>query len=141
VSLFLPLRRASILIPSGPEGDQERKHLFILLTDPYKNINMDDSWILMVSLSTIRTGVPHDPTCILYVGDHPFIKHESYVFYQKARLENADKILRGIKSGQLIPQDPIDRSVFARVCKGLQESRLTPPKYLDFYLKATDQSG
>jgi hypothetical protein len=141
VSLFLPLRRASILIPSGPEGDQERKHLFILLTDPYKNINMDDSWILMVSLSTIRTGVPHDPTCILYVGDHPFIKHESYVFYQKARLENADKILRGVKSGQLIPQDPIDRSVFARVCKGLQESRLTPPKYLDFYLKATDQSG
>ncbi len=141
MSLFLPLRRASILIPSGPEGDQERKHLFILLTDPYKNINMDDSWILMVSLSTIRTGVPHDPTCILYVGDHPFIKHESYVFYQKARLENADKILRGIKSGQLIPQDPIDRSVFARVCKGLQESRLTPPKYLDFYLKATDPSG
>jgi hypothetical protein len=141
VSLFLPLRRASILIPSGPEGDQKHKHLFILLTDPYKNNNMDDSWILMVSLSTIRTGVPHDPTCILYVGDHPFIKHESYVFYQKARLENADKILRGIKSGQLIPQDPIDRSVFARVCKGLQESRLTPPKYLDFYLKATDPSG
>ena len=141
MSLFLPLRRATILIPSGPEGDQERKHLFILLTDPYKNANMDDSCALMVSLSTIRIGVPYDPTCILYEGDHPFIKHESYVFYQKARLENAVKILRGVKSGQLIPQDPIDQGVFARVCKGLQESRLTPPKYLDFYQKATDQSG
>lgn len=35
MSLFLPLKRATLLIPSGPQGDPHRKHLFILLTDPY----------------------------------------------------------------------------------------------------------
>jgi hypothetical protein len=35
------------------------------------------------------------------------------------------------------PQDTIDSGVFARICKGLEESRLTPSRFLDFYLKAT----
>lgn len=83
--------------------------------------------------------MPHDPTCILYAGDHPFVKHDSYVVYQKARLEDADKVLRGVKNGQLVPQDPMDGAVFARVCKGLEESRLTPTKLRNFYLKATGQ--
>lgn len=81
--------------------------------------------------------MPHDTTCILYAGDHPFLKHDSYVVYQKARLEEADKVLRGVKNGQLVPQDPMDGAVFARICKGLEDSRLTPVKLLNFYRKAT----
>lgn len=93
----------------------------------------------MVSLSTVRHGVPYDPSCILYAGDHPFVKRDSYVVYQKARLEEADKVLRGVKNGQLVPQDPMDSAVFARICKGLEDSRLTSSKLLAFYLKATGQ--
>lgn len=137
MSLFLPLKRATLLIPSGPQGDLDRKHLFILMTDPYQNDANSARFILMVSLSTIRNGVPYDPTCILHSGDHPFIKHDSYVVYQKARLECADKILRGVKSGQLTPYDPVDKNVFARISKGIQESRLTSPKLLEFYFKAS----
>lgn len=138
MSLFLPLKRASLLIPSGPQHDQSRKHLFILLTDP---LDDDDGikCILMVSLSSIRAGIPHDPTCILYSGDHPFLKQDSFVVYQKSRLEEVDKVLRGVKTGQLVPQAPMDGAVFARICKGLEDSRLTPPKLLKFYLKATGQ--
>ncbi|PUE13608.1 hypothetical protein B9Z38_16595 [Limnohabitans sp. MMS-10A-160] len=95
---------------------------------------------MMVSLSTVRQGVPHDPACILYAGDHAFVKHDSYVVYQKARIEEADKVLRGVKSGQLVPQAPMDGAVFARICKGLEESRLTPTRLLNFYLKATGQT-
>ena len=138
MSLFLPLKRATLLIPSGPQGDQDRKHLFILLTDPHAD-EAGKNCVLMVSLSTVRPGVPNDPTCILYAGDHPFVKHDSYVVYQKARLEEADKVLRCVKSGQLVPQDPMDGAVFARICKGLEDSRLTPAKLLTFYLKATGQ--
>ena len=87
MSLFLPLKRATLLIPSGPQGDQDRKHLFILLTDPHAD-QAGKNCVLMVSLSTVRPGMPHDPTCILYAGDHPFVKHESYVVYQKARLRS-----------------------------------------------------
>jgi hypothetical protein len=138
VSLFLPLKRATLLIPSGPQFDQDRKHLFILLTDP-RTDEAGKNCVLMVSLSTIRPGTPHDATCILYPGDHPFVKHESYVVYQKARLEDAEKVLRGVKNGQLVAQSPMDGAVFARICKGLEDSRLTPSKLLTFYLKATEQ--
>jgi hypothetical protein len=140
MSLFVPLRRATLLIPSGPQADPHRKHLFILLTDPYAD-EAGKPFVLMVSLSSVRSGVPHDPSCILYAGDHPFVKHESYVVYQKTRLEEAEKVLRGVKNGQLIPQDPIAGTVFARICHGLKHSRLTPPKLLTFYLKATESES
>jgi hypothetical protein len=136
MSLFLPLKRATLLVPSGPPGDQNRKHFFILLTDPHDN-GVGKKCVLMVSLSTVRPGVPHDPACILSAGDHPFVRHDSYVVYQRARLEEADKVLRGVKSGQFVPQDTINSAAFARICKGLEESRLTPKKLLDFYHEAT----
>lgn len=136
MSLFIPLRRATLLIPSGPTGDQDRKHLFVLLTDPQH----DDAGVkrvLMASLSTVRPGVPHDPACLLYPGDHSFVKRDSYVVYQKARLEEVAKVLRGVESGQFVSHDRMDGAIFARICKGLEESRHTPPKLLDFYRKAT----
>lgn len=138
MSLFLPLKRATLLIPSGPTGDPDRKHLFILLTDPHDD-EAGTKAVLMVSLSTVRVGMPHDPTCLLYPGDHPFVKNNSFVVYQKARLLEADKVLRGVKSGELVPQDPMDGMIFSRICKGFEVSRLTPPKLLAFYLKATNQ--
>ena len=138
MSLFLPLKRASLLIPSGPQSDLARKHLFVLLTDPH-----DDGdgvkRVLMASLSSVKPGVPHDPTCLIHPGDHPFVRQISFVLYQKARLEEAEKVLNGVKAGLFIPQDPIDGAIFARICKGLEDSRRTPPKYLEFYLKSIGQ--
>lgn len=139
MSLFLPLKRATLLIPSGPQGDQHRKHLFVLLTDPNDN-EFGEKSVLIVSLSTVKPKLPHDSTCILHPGDHRFVKHKSYVVYQKARLELVEKICRGVKNGQLIPHGPMDSNVFARICQGLMASRLTPRKLLDFYLKATGQT-
>lgn len=138
MSLFLPLKRATLLIPSGPQGDQDRKHLFILLTDPYAD-EAGKNCVLLVSLSTVRQCIPHDPACILYVGDHPFVKHDSYVVYQKARLEETSKVLSGVKNGQFVAHSPMDPAVFSRICKGLEDSRLTPSKLHTFYLKATNQ--
>lgn len=137
--LFLPLKRATLLVPSGPGSDPDRKHLFILLTDP-ANDGSGVKAVLMVSLSSIKQGLPYDASCILYPGDHPFVKRESFVVYQKARIEVADKVLRGVKDGKLVPQDPMDSALFARICKGLEDSLLTPPKLLRFYLAATGRS-
>jgi len=136
MSLFVPLKRATLLIPSGAENDKDRKHLFVLLTDPHDD-GTGTKCVLLVSLSTVKQNLPHDRTCILYQGDHPFIKRESYVVYQRARIEEVAKILRGVKSGQLIAQTPMDGAIFARICKGIEESRLTPPKSLNFYRMAT----
>jgi hypothetical protein len=136
--LWLPFRRATLLVPSGPEHDVDRKHLFIVLTDPVDQAGGRS--VLMVSLSTLYPDLPHDPTCRLYPGDHPFVTRESYVFYARARIEAADKLLRGVKSRQLIPKDPIESGIFARMCQGLEDSRFTPLKILHFYRQASGRN-
>lgn len=138
MKLFLPVRRATLLIPSGPEGDQDRKHLFILLTDPHDD-GTGCKRVLLVSTSTVKPNAHHDPACLLYEGDHPFIKRKSYIVYQRARIEQADKITRGLKNGVFIQQEVMDSAIFARVCKGLEESMRTAPDILAFYRQATSR--
>jgi hypothetical protein len=134
--LFIPVRRATLLVPSGPEHDPNRKHLFILLTDPPNA----DSEVLLVSLASVQEHLPYDSTCLLYPGDHPFIRHKSYVNYAYARIEPVGKLVNGVKQRLFDPQGTLDETVFARVCKGLLESRHTTPKIRKFYEDAQTAS-
>ena len=70
--MFIPFRRASLLIPSGPTHDPQRRHLFIVLTDPFDDTGNGVSRVLLVSLASVRDSC--DRTCILKPGDHPFIR-------------------------------------------------------------------
>ena len=81
----------------------------------------------------MRPGLPHDPTCRLFAGDHPFIRQESFVSYRQARIEQAATIERGVARGVLVPREILDGAIFARVCKGLTESRFVTPGILAFY--------
>lgn len=135
MSVFLPFQRATLLVPSGPQNDQDRKHLFILLTNPYAD-EVGKKCVVMVSVSSIRQGLPYDETCRLYVGDHPFLRRDSFVAYKLARIEESAKLLAGVKAGLFVPHDMMDSMIFARVCKGLEESRQTNPRILKFYRMA-----
>ena len=67
---------ATLLVPSGPTG----KHLFIVLCDPVVLPGYGpQSCVLMASVSTVRTEIPYDETCVLEPGCHPFITQRSYV--------------------------------------------------------------
>lgn len=140
MSLFLPTKRATLLIPSGTITDPNKKHLYILLTDPTDNPDTGTKDVLMVSISTLRSGMPHDPTCLLYPGDHPFIKWNSFVSYRTSRIEVAQKVQNGVAQGVFIPQGTIDGAILARICKGLLDSRQAPLKMKNFYLRAGGQS-
>ncbi|MEK6664015.1 MAG: hypothetical protein AABY73_09150 [Pseudomonadota bacterium] len=135
--LFWPVKRATLLIPSGPDHDPDRKHFFILLTDPIAVPDIAAKQVLLVGIATRNPNFQHDPTCILYPGDHPFINRESYVNYRLARIEDADKLAAGVKNGIFVPQGTIDTAIFARVCQGLLNSRHTTPKVLRFYQTST----
>lgn len=129
MKLFVPVRRATLLVPSGPIDDPDRKHLFVLLTDPQP----PDQSTLLVGVASVYDSIPHDPTCYLYPGDHPFIRRQSYINYARARIEPAPKLVEGVKQGLLIPQGTLDATIFARVCKGLLESSRTTPKIKKFF--------
>lgn len=137
--LWFPARRATLLVPSGPVHDGERKHLFVLLTDPFDVEGIVS--VLMVSLSSRYPGLPYDPACLLYPGDHPFVTRESYVVYAKARIEPSEKLQRGVERGTLIPKETMDTGIFARICQGLEDSRFTAPRMLTLYRKAAAIRG
>ena len=131
--LFVPYRRATLLVPSGRAHDPDQKHLFILLTDPARVLGYEDKQSLLVGVTTIHAGIPHDSACELYAGDHSFIKHKSFVYYAEARIEISQKLIDGVKRGIFSPQGMLAEDIFARVCHGLTQSRSTAPKVLSFY--------
>ena len=133
MKLFVPFRRATLLVPSGATRDPDQKHLLILLTDPAKIFDYEGKHSLLVGVTTIHAGIPHDPACELYAGDHPFIKHKSFVYYAEARIEISQKLIDGVKRGIFSDQGMLAEDIFARVCHGLTLSRSTTPKVLAFY--------
>lgn len=133
--MFIPFRRASLLIPSGPTHDPQRRHLFIVLTDPFNDTGNGISRVLLVSLSSVRDGC--DRTCILKPGDHPFIRHESFVAYWSARIEEAGKVASAVHNNVFQAHHPVSEQVMLRICQGLESSRHTAPKILRFYRLAS----
>jgi hypothetical protein len=136
MSLFVPFRRATLLIPTGAAHDPDRKHLFIVLTDPAQVLDFDEKHSLLVGVYSINPDSHHDPACELYAGDHAFIRHKSYVHYARARIESSQSIVNGVRKGLLVPKAMLVEEIFARVCRGLVESRFTPPIIVTFYKAA-----
>jgi hypothetical protein len=143
MSSLLPIRRATLLIPSGPAHDHARKHLFIILTDPVADpVNGGKDSVLLTSLSTLDITLPHDPTCILHSGDHPFVFRDSYVSYGTSRILETAKIINGVASGLFIEKELMDGSIVDRICDGLSTSPHTAEKIKRFFrMYVAQQSG
>ena len=89
-----------------------------------------------MGVASFTQELPHDPTCLLYSADYPFIRHTSYVNYAYTRIKPADALIRGVEKGSSDPQGSLDETVFAPVCKGLMESRHVTLKIRNFYENA-----
>lgn len=77
----------------------------------------------MVAVSSIHSGLRiYDKTCLLDVGDHPFIKHPSYLFYRHSAIFSALRLRDGIIKGTVIPRADMDLDVFTRIRDGFTSS-------------------
>jgi len=122
------IERGTILIPSGPSTDPDRKHLFVICTEPCEKGHQ-----VLVPI-TNWTNHLCDGTCILKPGVHAFVHKESYILYRKATIYEYDVLCKGVEEGLLIPKDPCDEEPFLRVKNGLCLSPHTPRK-IKIYLK------
>jgi hypothetical protein len=66
--LYQPAKKGTLLIPSGTYDNPEKKHLFVILTEASPAGDH-----LLVSISSIKHEVRHDPACEISVGEHRFI--------------------------------------------------------------------
>lgn len=111
--LFIPLKKASLLIPSSQKDDN---HLFVIITNPCK-----EGKVLIINFSTIRSD-KHDPACVVNKGDHVFIKHPSYVVYRYSKIVSANELSKKVKSGEFIQHQPITDQLLARIQDGISSS-------------------
>lgn len=113
-SLF---RRGSLLIESGPN-----KHLHVVMNDPVDYPKKGGHTVLLVNFCTFEANGLCDSTCLLNVGDHPFISHPTYVSYEHAILKLTDPLDAAINAKLIEPKDPVSEQVYERILDGLKRS-------------------
>jgi hypothetical protein len=85
----------------------------------------------MVNISSYYDG--YDDTCLLNVGDHPFVRHCSFVYYAEAIIRKATSIQSGFDQGILKPQPDLADDVFSRVTAGITVSPDTPQNVVRYF--------
>jgi hypothetical protein len=84
----------------------------------------------MVAIVPISTHTNNlcDQTCVVIAGEHPFVRHKSYVLYRYARTIGCDEVSRGIADGTLRKHDDMNGQTFLKVRNGMCRSPSTPRK-------------
>lgn len=126
--MFIPLPRATVLVASGPADDPNKKHLFVLLTHGLG----EDEQVLIVSVCSVVANVHHDDACVLKVGDHPFIKHDSYVSYDRPQFVERSKIAQAVTDKKFVAMTPVSVELYNRICEGLLKSLYASPQTKTF---------
>lgn len=127
---FTPVKRGSILLLSG-----SKEHLYFICNDPVFYPSLGKDTFLAVNLTSVVPEIKFDTTCVLDRGDHPFIQHPSYIFYQRAEIFGVDTVTQQVISGDIRTHQLCDKTVFRRVLSGFECSEHVKPKIRNYYQK------
>ena len=109
-------------------------HLHFVLTPPLRKRNIER--VLLVGITSTKI----DPDFTLDEGDHPFIRHKSYINYPKARIMSVKEIEQGIKATnrdeKISPRQKAEPEIIKLICKGLFEFEDSPSRYKRFCREA-----
>jgi hypothetical protein len=125
---YVVARGNTLLIPSGTPREPDKKHLFVVLTDECK-----DGFHLLVSISTIRPNVFHDPACIIKAGEHPFIAMDSYAAYRLSQTTGAAHIVKCVDGWLYMKKEPASDVLLQRLCDGVETSQFAPARIQNYY--------
>ena len=109
------------------------RHLWAVLTDP----DQDDK-VVIVNLTTRQTH--SDDTVILDRGDHPFIRHETVIFYQDTRLVNAYDLTKAVRGGAATMHNRFRADVLTKIQCGLEKSPYTPNAIKIYFQRQSSSS-
>lgn len=78
--------------------------------------------ILLTNWSSVKNPDMCDNSCILHAGDHPMIRHASYMFYAKSRTETQQWLQERVAEGNLVQVEDLSADVLQRVVDGARSS-------------------
>jgi hypothetical protein len=111
-------------------GGRATPHLWIVVTNP----DAVTFLCAIVSITTLRNS--KDQTIILRPGDHPFIRHESTVFYGDAMIVDSRKLDQEMNGGLIVARDPCPTRTLKLIQDGIGASPFTRPRFLRFCREA-----
>lgn len=113
----------SLLIPSGPQDGQ--RHLFSLLINPQVIEGYGPApQVFMACVCSIYPETPYDEACILRPGDHPFIRHDSYIDYRRSQIAAATYVEGRVQEGIYRPHGDCTVRLIRRIIACAENSRL-----------------
>ncbi len=86
-------------------------HLQVVISDP----SLDREKVVIVNMTTDRGK---DPACILIPGDHPFVKHNTSIRYDKARIAADKEIEWLISTSAATREEAVCDAVLERIRRG-----------------------
>lgn len=105
----------SFIVPARGEVPE---HLFVVVSDPSQN--SED--VLVANVTSWTGNRSDDSGCKLTSGDHPFVRHDSYICYARAKTVQLEYLEEKISSGVFRPQDRMSGAVLARIQQGVLNS-------------------
>ena len=106
-------------------------HLWVIITEPFGSPEQ----VIIVNLTSKR---PHsDTTVILLPNDHSFIKHETVISYDDARIVCSDNIKLRVQERDFEPHDRFRDGVIQAIQQGLLDSPRTPRDIKKTFIEST----
>lgn len=87
---------------------------------------------LVLSVSSIKQGVWHDPSCEIPAGVHEFISHPSFVSYRHATIVNCEHIEKCIEGWVYHAKGVMPVEWTDRMLEGAFTSDMTPRFVLNY---------
>ena len=117
-----PAPGETLFRPSGPND-----HLFVVILGPAVLANYGSGQqLVMVSLTSIKPGLPSDPACEVSPGEHPFIRQPTYVAYRYACIESVDHTMKMLQAGVWRLGGVVQPALLQRIVQGACASRMIP---------------
>ena len=90
---------------------------------PFLSILFKFRGTVNVLMCSVKDGMPFDDACILEVGDHPFVQHQSYIDYRFCELRPADEIEAKVQEGTLVPHGDCSIALLRRIIASADASK------------------
>ena len=97
-------------------------HLWVVISHPQQSAQA----VVIVNLTSLERM--KDQSCVLNVGDHPWISHATCVQYADAKCVSEEAIDRLVASGLLQPREPASDELLAKILRGAARTEAIPVK-------------
>lgn len=120
------------------DGYDERGHLFVVISQTTATVSGEVALTNLTSHYSDRAR--HDATRVtIHSDEHPWVRRDSCVYYERVELVNPSSIDRGVHDGEFQVHPPLSPQLLRRVQLGALASPLVSDEVKDAIRASLDE--